>query len=235
MGVTNTITTSNHNQMKPIDITKEEYKLKKTQKALARKVKYSKRFNKAKQRINKLHTKISNKRKNHLHQISHKLSKNHALIIVEDLKIANMTKSAKGNSQKHGKNVKAKSGLNKSILHQSWGELVRQIEYKLEWLGGELIKVDPKYTSQKCNKCGHIEKGNRKSQAHFECKSCGHIDNADINASKNILAAGLAVLARGENIRPNKNICNNKYFYEAISVKREPTKDTKVSVGNPVL
>ncbi|MFM2344511.1 MAG: hypothetical protein RLZZ210_1122, partial [Pseudomonadota bacterium] len=66
-------------------------------------------------------------------------------------------------------------------------------------------------------------------------KSCGHIDNADINASKNILAAGLAVLARGENIRPNKNICNSKYFYEAISVKREPTKDTKVSVGNPVL
>ena len=95
------------------------------------------------------------------------------------------------------KNVKAKSGLNKSILDQGWYEFRRQLEYKLKWRGGHLALVSPKYTSQKCSECGHTESENRTSQAKFECKNCGHSENADVNASKNILAAGLAVFACG--------------------------------------
>jgi putative transposase len=239
VGVTNIINTSNQEQIKQLDTIKLEQNLKKAQRRLAKKVKYSKRFNKAKGKIQKLHSRIANKRKNHLHKITSNLSKNHALIIVEDLKISNMTKSAKGTIENKGKNVKAKSGLNKSILHQGWGEMIRQIEYKQSWNGGDIIKVNPKYTSQKCNACGNINKLNRKSQSYFKCILCNHTDDADINAAKNILAAGLAVLARGEYVRPNVNICENHINgQEAISVKREPTKDTNqnlVSVGNLAL
>ena len=61
------------------------------------------------------------------------------------------------------------------------------MEYKAEWRGGEVIKVAPKYTSQTCSKCGHVEKANRETQATFLCQKCGHKENADVNAAKNIL------------------------------------------------
>jgi putative transposase len=145
------------------------------------------------------------------------------MIVVEDLKIANMVKSAKGSKQKHGKNVKQKSGLNRSILAQGWGELIRQIEYKQEWQGGIVLKVNSKYTSQKCSNCGNIHKNNRQTQSKFICQSCGHIDHADFNAAKNILAAGLAVLACGEHVRPIIEIHNNACQLKANSVKQEPS------------
>ena len=80
------------------------------------------------------------------------------MIAVEDLKVANMSKSASGTVENQGKNVKAKSGLNKSILDQGWGMLIGMLEYKQEWRGGLLVKVDPKYTSQTCCECGHVAK-----------------------------------------------------------------------------
>jgi putative transposase len=119
-------------------------------------------------------------------------------VVLEDLKISNMSKSAKGNVEKPGKNVKAKSGLNKAILDQGWFEFRRQIEYKLNWSGGERILVNPKNTSRKCSVCGHISKENRKTQSKFSCIECGHAQNADLNAARNILAAGHAVLACGD-------------------------------------
>ena len=123
------------------------------------------------------------------------------MVVVEDLKVANMSKSAKGTAENPGKNVKSKSGLNRSILDQGWFEFVRQLEYKQLWSGGQLIKIDPKFTSQKCSKCGHTAKENRKSQSNFKCVSGGFESNADLNAASNILAAGQAVLACG-NIKP---------------------------------
>ncbi|MDF1796743.1 MAG: transposase [Coxiellaceae bacterium] len=125
-------------------------------------------------------------------------SKNHALVVLEALKITNMSHSAKGSLENPGKQVKAKSGLNKSILDQGWGEFKRQLRYKLEWLGGQLLEVDPKYTSQRCHRCGDTRKSNRLSQDRFVCQGCQHEAHADINAAKNILAAGHAVLACGE-------------------------------------
>lgn len=86
-------------------------------------------------------------------------------------------------------NVAQKSGLNRSILRMGWGEFERQLRYKLEWSGGQLIKINPAYTSQTCNKCGHVDKENR-NEEKFCCKSCDHQDHADVNAAKNILKVG---------------------------------------------
>ena len=98
-------------------------------------------FKTLKGKLAKLHHKISNICKNHLHQISSAISKNHAIVYVEDLKVANMSKSVKGTVDKHGKNVKQKSCLNRAILDQSWYEFRRQLDYKLSWNGGHLIVV----------------------------------------------------------------------------------------------
>lgn len=107
-----------------------------------------------------------------------------------------MSESAKGTLLSPGKNVKQKSGLNRSILQQSWGRFFALLNYKLERNGGQLIRVDPKFTSQACSNCGHISKENRKTQALFMCKACGYTANADYNASVNIRnAAGTTVKA----------------------------------------
>jgi putative transposase len=174
-------------------------KLARLQRQLSRKVKFSENWKKQKQRITRLHTKIANMRKDYLHKLTTAISKNHAVVVIEDLQVKNMSASAKGSIEAPGKNVKQKAGLNRSILDQSWHELGRQLEYKLRWLGGKLVKVPPQYTSQTCNECGHVSKGNRKGIV-FHCQACGHEAHADVNAAKNILAAGLAVIACGEHL-----------------------------------
>jgi putative transposase len=131
------------------------------------------------------------------------------MIVVEALKIGNMSRSASGDIDNPGRQVKAKLGLNKSILEQGWGEFKRQLGYKMEWLKQVFLEVPAQYTSQDCSQCGHRDKENRKTQSDFACMKCGHQENADINAAKNILAAGHAVLACGEDAL-------------ATSVKQEP-------------
>lgn len=84
-----------------------------------------------------------------------------------------MTKSSKGNLEQHGKMVKQKSGLNRAILNQGWGMFKEFLKYKQAWRGGEVIFVDPKYTSQTCPFCLHKSKDNRLTQSHFECVECG--------------------------------------------------------------
>jgi putative transposase len=187
---------SNNKAINPINSFKNlAKKLAKEQRKLAGKIKFSNNWKKQKAVITKLHIKIADVRKDFQHKHSTDISKNHALVVIEDLKILNMSKSAKGSTKKHGKNVKAKSGLNRVILDQGWYEFRRQIEYKQEFSGGKLILVNPKNTSRKCSCCGHINKDNRKSQAVFKCVVCGHKDHADHNAAKNILEAGLTSLA----------------------------------------
>jgi putative transposase len=178
-------------------------KLAKLQRDLARKDKFSKNWVKQKSKINKLHTKIGNTRQDFLHKVTTAIVENNAYIAVERLKIKNMSKSAKGTIDNPGKNVKAKSGLNKSILDQGWGMFRQFLSYKLKYIyGTELIEVNPQYTSQQCSQCGYTDKENRKNQASFNCKQCGYKMNADINASLNIKAAGLAVLACGVGTKP---------------------------------
>ena len=198
LGVKQFVTCSDGTVKAPVNSGKAyKAKLAKLQRNLARKVKFSNNWRKQKTKISKLHIKIKNIRHDFLHKTSNELSKNHAIIFVEDLKIKNMSKSAKGDLETPGRNVKAKSGLNRVILDQAWGEFVRQLEYKSKWQGNDVYKVNPKYTSQKCSCCGYTDKDNRKTQEVFNCLVCNHKENADINASKNILAAGHAVLACG--------------------------------------
>ena len=103
-----------------------------------------------------------------------------------------MTKSARGGPKQPGKNVRAKSGLNKSILDQGWAEFRRQLDYKLAWNGGYLIKVSPKNTSRTCPSCGLVSADNRRSQERFACLKCGYEENADVVGAINILRAGHA-------------------------------------------
>ena len=114
---------------------------------------------------------------------------------MEDLKLKNMTVSAKGTAESPGTGVKAKAGLNRELLLRALGEAGRMLEYKLKLRGGLLIKVPPQYTSQTCAACGHVSKHNRKSQALFVCERCGHTANADLNAAENIRRAGRARIA----------------------------------------
>jgi putative transposase len=151
---------------------------------MSRKVKGSCNWKKAKQKVQKAHIRAANARQDFLHKLSRQIVDNHAMVVVEDLKIKNMT--AKG---------KHKRGLNKSILDQGWGEFKRQLGYKLGWTGGLFVEVPAAYTSQTCSACGHVHKNNRMSQSDFTCMACGHHEHADINAAKNILARGHRVIA----------------------------------------
>ena len=115
------------------------------------------------------------------------------MIRVEDLKIKNMTRSAKGTRCDPGRNVRQKAGLNREILRAGWGLLVRRLEEKAP---DRVEKIKPHYTSQRCSACGHVDGKSRESQAVFQCTACGFAGNADVNAARNI-AAGHAVTARG--------------------------------------
>ena len=124
------------------------------------------------------------------------LARRFDVIAVEDLKISNMTRSAKGTLEAPGTNVRQKAGLNQGILANGWGQLVARTEDKAP---DRVRKIDPRYTSQTCNACGHIARESRESQALFLCVACKHRDHADVNAAKNLrdTAAGHAVAARG--------------------------------------
>lgn len=198
MGVSKLFALSDGTIKEPLNsFKKHQKKLSFLQKKMSKKIKFSNGWIKEKRKIQKLHNKIANCRKDYLHKSTTEFSKNHAMIFIEDLQVAHMSASAKGSIENPGKNVKAKSGLNRSILDQGWHEARRQLEYKQLWRGGVVLAIAPQYTSQKCSFCGHIDKKSRKSQADFCCVKCGFELNADINAAKNILAAGHAVLAGG--------------------------------------
>ena len=199
MGVVHLATLSDGTQYAGVlSFRKNQKRLAREQKKLSRKEKYSANWRKQKKRVDRIHRVIRDTRRDYLHKTTTAISKNHALVVVEDLRVRNMSKSAKGSVEKPGKNVRAKAGLNKAISDQSWYEFRRQLEYKQKWNGGELIVVPALHTSQRCSKCGEINAANRKNQSEFECIACGHSENADLNAAKNILAAGRAVKACGE-------------------------------------
>ncbi|WP_295539257.1 transposase, partial [Thiolapillus sp.] len=198
LGVANFAALSNGITYDPINAyRKYQDQLARAQRALSRKVKCSANWRKQKRKIQQLHHKIACCRLDFLHKTSTAISENQAMVFVEDLQVRNMSRSAAGTADDPGRNVRAKAGLNKSILDQGWGEFVRQLDYKLDWRGGMLIKVPPHYTSQTCSVCGHVSPANRPTQAVFHCQACGHTEHADTNAAKNIRARGHRVLACG--------------------------------------
>ncbi|MCP5162733.1 MAG: IS200/IS605 family element transposase accessory protein TnpB [Hahellaceae bacterium] len=209
MGIARFATLSDGSYFAPLNSFKrQEIALAKAQRAMSRKQKFSHNWKKAKARIQKIHARIGNTRRDYLHKTTATISQNHAMIVIEDLQVKNMSKSAKGTIEAKGRSVKAKSGLNRSILDQGWFEFRRQLEYKQEWLGGSVIAVNPRNTSRTCPCCGRIAKENRTTQAKFECVECGYANNADLVGAMNILAAGHAVLACGERVQQD---CSMKH------------------------
>ncbi|WP_334384383.1 transposase, partial [Escherichia coli] len=195
-GVAKLATLSDGTVFEPVNsFQKNQKTLARLQRQLSRKVKFSNNWQKQKRKIQRLHSCIANIRRDYLHKVTTTVSKNHAMIVIEDLKVSNMSKSAAGTVSQPGRNVRAKSGLNRSILDQGWYEMRRQLEYKQLWRGGQVLAVPPAYTSQRCACCGHTAKENRLSQSKFRCQVCGYTANADVNGARNILAAGHAVLA----------------------------------------
>jgi len=198
LGVVNFATLSDGQVFSPVNAYKtHERKLNKAHRNVSKKRKRSCNRRKAIIKLSKQYRKVRNIRKDFQHKTSTEISKNHAIVFVEDLKIKSMSKSASGTIENPGTNIRQKSGLNKSILDQGWSEFLRQLDYKQLWSGGMVISVPPKNTSRKCHECGFISIENRKTQSSFHCISCGNHDNADVNAAKNIKEAGYALLACG--------------------------------------
>jgi putative transposase len=171
----------------------EANRVRRLQRRLARAKPGSNRRARVKTAIARLKARQTDRRKDWVEQTSTRLARRYDLIRVEDLKIKNMVRSARGTIAAPGTNVRAKAGLNRSIHAAGWGRLVMRLEDKAP---GRVEKVDPAYTSQICHACGHRAADNRESQAVFRCRACGHTDHADVNAAENI-AAGRAVTARG--------------------------------------
>lgn len=202
MGVTRFVTLSDGSYVEPLNSFKRhENRLRKYNRRMSSKKKFSKNWVKAKNKVNKVYAKMAHSRKDFLHKLSTTLSKNHALVVIEDLNISGM----------------CKSHLSKAILDQGWGEFRRQLEYKQQWLGGLVVAVPPHNTSRRCPLCGHVSKENRKTQSKFLCIQCGYSENADYVGAVNVLARGLRVIACGD----SENL---------DSMKQEPTDLDEVEV-----
>ena len=216
LGITRFATLSDGSHIEPLNtFRKHQQRLARYQRAMSRKTKFSNNWKKAKARVQKIHTRIANARRDFLHKATTTISKNHAIVCIEDLQVRNMSKSAAGNSDSPGRNVKAKSGLNKSILDQGWFEFRRQLEYKQVWLGGFVLAVPARNTSRTCPACGHVSAENRQTQARFACVDCGYENNADMVGAINVLKRGHRLLACGELAQSGR------------SVKQEPAEATQ--------
>jgi putative transposase len=155
-------------------LARQQVRLRRYQRAVSRKKKGSANRRKAAERLGCLHRRIARQRSNWLHELTTELAGRHPVIALEDLRVKNMSASARGTADQPGKNVAAKAALNRGILDAAWGEFTRQISYKLQSRGGQVVLVNPAYTSRTCRICGHEAAENRKTQAVFSCVACGH-------------------------------------------------------------
>ena len=192
LGVTSLVALSDGEKIaNPKGFNAKRRKLRKAQKALSRKFHGSNNRHKARLKVAKVHQSIADARKDFLHKLTTRLVRENQTIAVEDLAVKNMVKNPK---------------LALSISDASWGELVRQLEYKCDWYGRTLIKIDRWFPSSKrCGNCGHIMEKMPLNVREWDCPICGAHHDRDINAAKNILAAGLAVKVCGANVRPDRH------------------------------
>jgi transposase len=185
--------------------------LRRLQQQFARQKKGSNRGKRTVRAMHGLQHRIACRRHDFVHQTAHHLTTSYGLVIIEDLRIANMTRSAKGTLEQPGRNVRAKAGLNRAILDKGWGNQRLALGWHGLKNGCIVVAVPAAFTSQTCSACGYRSAASRESQARYRCRACGMVEHADVNAARNILAAGLAVTARGD-------------FGITRSMKREPPK-----------
>jgi putative transposase len=192
LGITSLIATSNGDKIaNPKHFKKHRKRLKKAQKNLSRKQKGSKNRKKARIKVAKIHLKIADSRKDFLHKTTTQLVRENQTIAVESLAVKNMVKNHK---------------LALAISDSGWSELIRQLDYKCRWYGRNLVAIDQWFPSSKrCSSCGHIVDKMPLNIRDWTCPSCGNNHDRDVNASKNILAAGLAVSVCGATVRPEQS------------------------------
>ena len=192
LGITSLIADSKGKKItNPKHFKKHRKRLKKAQKNLARKQKGSKNREKARIKVAKIHLEISDARKDFLHKLTTRLVRENQVIAVESLAVKNMVKNHK---------------LALAISDSGWSELIRQLDYKCRWYGRKLVEIDRWFPSSKrCNSCGHIVEKMPLNIREWQCPKCGTNHDRDINASKNILAAGLAVSVCGATVRPEQS------------------------------
>ena len=222
LGVARFATLSDGTYLAPLNsFRKHESRLRRAQRSMSRKRRFSHRWHQARRRVQNIHTRIANARRDFLHKATTTISQNHAMVCIEDLRVRKLSRSVRGNTEAPGKAVRSKSALNKSILDQGWFEFRRQLTYKLDWTGGVLVAVPAHHTSCTCPACGHVAAQNRRSQAGFECVHCSYTQHADVVGALNILARGHRVAARAE-----EGSGPGRTRTKPASVKREPTEAT---------
>lgn len=205
LGVANTVTTSDGDHLHCPGLTATETARKKRlQRRMARQVKGSKRRDRTRAKIARLCAREADRRKDWIEQTTTALVRDHDLIAVEDLRVKNMLRSAKGTVDRPGVNVAAKRGLNRQIHQQGWARFRTLLTQKAAAATSPcvVVAVNPANTSRRCSGCGYTAGNNRESQAVFVCRACNHTSHADVNAAINICAAGLAVHGRGADVRP---------------------------------
>ena len=205
MGVVTTVATSDGEQLCMPELSSPGVARRKKllQRKLSRQQKGSRRRERTRRSLAKLSAREAARRRDWVEKTTTQLVRDHDVVVMEDLKVVNMlgTPEPKEDPEHPGtylpNGASAKAGLNRSIQRQSWGAFRTRLAQKAQASGVTVIAVNPAFTSQRCSACGDTRKENRESQAVFSCRACGHHDNADVNAAKNILAAGLAVNGRG--------------------------------------
>lgn len=223
VGISSLLTTSDGDKVaNPRHFKRHRQKLKRVQKALSRKKKGSLNRHKARVKVALAHDKILNSRKDFLHKLTTQLVRENQTIVVEDLAVKNMVKNHK---------------LALSISDASWGlffraedsvrkqqqELVRQLAYKCEWYGRTLIKIDRWFPSSKrCGHCGHIVDKLPLDIREWDCPKCGTHYDRDINAAKNILAAGHAVAVCEANVRLDSHEAKEQLRKTHTGKKQKP-------------
>ncbi len=211
-GVKVALTTSaGHFYDRPFVSPGESARMRRLQQKLARQTAGSGRRRRTVAAIGSLAARARNRRADFCAWTANRIADQHAVVVLEDLRIKSMTASAAGTVDEPGRNVQQKAGLNRSILAKSWGLFELALRSRARCTGTRIVLVHPAYTSQTCNACKYRDAKSRESQAGFRCTACGHCDHADVNAAKNILiAAGHAVPGRGD-------------LGSARSVKRQPS------------
>ena len=191
-GITSLIATSDGEKIaNPKHFKRLRYKLRQAQKVLSRRVKGSNNREKARREVARIQAAVADARKDFLHKLTTRLVRENQTLAVEDLSVKNMLKNHK---------------LAAAIADASWAELVRQLEYKCQWYGRTLVKIDRWFPSSKrCGNCGHVVDKLSLDVREWDCPECGTHHDRDINAAQNILAAGLAVIVCGANIRPDRH------------------------------
>ena len=163
-------------------------RLRRLQRTVSRGHKGSARRRRAMARLARAHRRVANVRRHHLHVLTTRLAQNHGCLVIEDLNVRGMSRSARGTRERPGRHVRAKAGLNRAVLDSGFGELRRMLEYKCSWYGSRLLVCDQWFPSSKrCSGCGTVRQQLSRRERTFRCTGCGLQLDRDVNAARNLV------------------------------------------------